>query len=70
MSSPGRNVGKKSAQISFLYFLVLFTSLSTPTFAARCGGDFHTFVQNISADATAAGISPGVVSSARIAVCL
>jgi hypothetical protein len=45
-------------------------ALVTPTFAARCGGDFHTFVQNISADATAAGISPSVVSSAPIAVCL
>ena len=38
--------------------------LSTPSFAARCGGDFHTFIAGISADAQAAGISPNVISSA------
>src|SRR6476469_7432433 len=38
--------------------------LATPSYAARCGGDFHTFVQNISAEAQAAGISPNVISSA------
>src|SRR6476469_5154085 len=38
--------------------------LATPAFAARCGGDFHTFVQNISAEAQAAGISQNVISSA------
>jgi membrane-bound lytic murein transglycosylase B len=32
--------------------------------AARCGGDFNTFVAGISADARAAGISPNVISSA------
>jgi hypothetical protein len=32
--------------------------------AARCGGDFGTFVQNISADAEAVGISPSVTSAA------
>jgi lytic murein transglycosylase len=32
--------------------------------AARCGGDFHTFIAGISADAQAAGISPNVISSA------
>ncbi len=37
---------------------------ATPSHAARCGGDFDTFVQNISAEAQAAGISPNVVSSA------
>src|SRR3981189_1180883 len=35
-----------------------------PALAARCGGDFNTFVQNISAEAAAAGISPGVISPA------
>ena len=39
-------------------------SLSTPSHAARCGGDFNTFVAGISADARAAGISPNVISSA------
>jgi lytic murein transglycosylase len=38
--------------------------LTTPSFAARCGGDFHTFVQKMSQEAQAAGISPGVTNSA------
>ena len=38
--------------------------LSTPSHAARCGGDFNTFIAGISADAQAAGISPNVISSA------
>src|SRR5260370_39072916 len=46
--------------IILLYFFIL----ATPTFAARCGGDFKTFVQNISAEAQAAGISPSVTSAA------
>src|SRR5258708_2698127 len=37
---------------------------ATPTFAARCGGDFNPFVAGVSADARAAGISPNVISSA------
>jgi lytic murein transglycosylase len=45
---------------------VLLTAviLATPVLAARCGGDFHTFVVGISEDARAAGISPNVISSA------
>src|ERR1700742_992477 len=35
-----------------------------PALAARCGGDFNSFVQSISAEAVAAGISQGVVSQA------
>jgi lytic murein transglycosylase len=38
--------------------------LTTPTFAARCGGDFNTFIASISADAQAAGISPSVTGAA------
>jgi lytic murein transglycosylase len=37
---------------------------TTPALAARCGGDFNSFVQNISADAASAGISQGVIASA------
>src|SRR3978361_214557 len=37
---------------------------ASPAFAARCGGDFYTFVQSISAEAAAAGISQNVISSA------
>src|ERR1700694_1321530 len=38
--------------------------LASPALAARCGGDFYTFVQNFSAEAAAAGISQNVISSA------
>ncbi len=38
--------------------------LTTPAFAARCGGDFNAFVASMSADAQAAGISQSVTSSA------
>src|SRR3954462_15174182 len=39
-------------------------TLTTPSHAARCGGDFHSFVQSMSAEASAAGISAGVISAA------
>jgi lytic murein transglycosylase len=32
--------------------------------AARCGGDFNSFVSSVSAEATAAGVSQGVVAQA------
>src|SRR3954452_14759451 len=48
--------------------LLLATSfcavLATPSYAARCGGDFNTFVAAMSAEAQAAGVSPAVVSQA------
>ncbi len=45
--------------------LILTTLLlATPSHAARCGGDFNSFVASISADAQAAGISQGVIGSA------
>src|SRR5512144_2300845 len=37
---------------------------STPTYAARCGGDFNTFVAAMSQEARAAGISEAVISQA------
>ena len=37
---------------------------ATPALAARCGGDFNTFISNISAEAAAGGISQGVISQA------
>ncbi len=37
---------------------------STPAFAARCGGDFNTFVAAMSQEAAAAGISQAVISQA------
>src|SRR5882757_6846482 len=39
-------------------------AVTSPALAARCGGDFNTFVQNISAEAAAAGISQSVIASA------
>ncbi len=38
--------------------------LATPGFAARCGGDFNTFVASMSAEAQAAGISQAVIGQA------
>src|ERR1700712_5236437 len=38
--------------------------LATPALAARCGGDFNTFVAAMSAEAQASGISQGVISQA------
>ena len=37
---------------------------STPALAARCGGDFNAFVQNISVEASSAGVSQGVIAQA------
>jgi lytic murein transglycosylase len=37
---------------------------STPTYAARCGGDFNTFVASMAAEAQAAGVSGNVTSAA------
>jgi hypothetical protein len=39
-------------------------TLATPSFAARCGGDFNTFVSSMSAEAASAGISQGMISQA------
>jgi lytic murein transglycosylase len=39
-------------------------SLATPSHAARCGGDFNTFVASMSAEAQSAGISQSVISQA------
>jgi lytic murein transglycosylase len=39
-------------------------TVASPAFAARCGGEFNSFLASMSADAQAAGISQGVVSAA------
>src|SRR5713226_1565068 len=49
-----------------LVAVLLSVMFATPSHAARCGGDFNTFVQNISAEAQAAGISPSVTSAALL----
>ena len=49
-----------------LRFFILLSALTlaTPSYAARCGGDFNGFVASISQEAAAAGISQGVIASA------
>jgi lytic murein transglycosylase len=48
------------------YLAILFASLlaTDPAFAARCGGDFNAFLSAMSQEASAAGISQGVISQA------
>jgi len=48
----------------FLAAFVLLVTLTPRAHAARCGGDFGTFVAAMSREAEAAGISRGVVESA------
>src|SRR5437899_1619975 len=60
---PGR-ILVNMLPIRLSVLLVFSVLLTTPALAARCGGDFHTFITGISADAQAAGISPNVISSA------
>ena len=47
-----------------LVSLLCAVAFATPSFAARCGGDFNTFIAAMSAEAQAAGISQGVISQA------
>ena len=43
---------------------VAFLTLATPALAARCGGDFNSFIASMSAEAASAGISQAVISQA------
>lgn len=43
---------------------VLFAFVATPASAAQCGGDFNTFIAQISREAQAQGVSRGVIDSA------
>jgi lytic murein transglycosylase len=63
ISPSGQFINRKTFMLRFVVLLIALT-LATPSFAARCGGDFNTFVAAMSAEAQAAGISPSVVSSA------
>ncbi|WP_027578700.1 lytic murein transglycosylase [Bradyrhizobium sp. Ai1a-2] len=47
-----------------LAVLLLALIASGPARAARCGGDFHTFIGGISQEAASAGISQSVISQA------
>ena len=55
--------GIRTPMLRFAILLAAFLA-ATPALAARCGGDFQTFVRNISAEAAAAGISHEVIASA------
>ena len=50
-----------SFRLAILLSALLF---ATPSFAARCGGDFNTFVAAMSQEAAAAGVSQSVLSQA------
>ena len=47
-----------------LVILLTVLLLATPSHAARCGGDFNSFVSSMSAEASAAGVSQSVIASA------
>jgi lytic murein transglycosylase len=47
-----------------LVFVLAAFVAATPALAARCGGDFQTFVRSISAEAASAGISQATISQA------
>src|SRR5512143_891301 len=44
--------------------LLLALTLATPSFAARCGGDFNAFEAGMASEAQAAGVSASVTSAA------
>jgi len=44
--------------------VLCIAAITTPSYAARCGGDFNTFVAAMSQEAAAAGISQGVLGAA------
>ncbi|MGC2776571.1 MAG: lytic murein transglycosylase [Bradyrhizobium sp.] len=52
--------------------LIVAASLAfaSPALAARCGGDFNTFITSFSAEAQSAGVSGGVVSQSLSGVTL
>src|SRR5499433_3932861 len=47
-----------------LPLLLLALIFATPSFAARCGGDFNSFIASVSQDAQAAGVSASVTGAA------
>jgi membrane-bound lytic murein transglycosylase B len=51
-------------RIHRLIILSFALIVSAPAYAARCGGDFNTFVQNMSAEAASAGISQATIAQA------
>ena len=50
-------------RLRMIICLITFIA-SAPAYAARCGGDFNTFVQSMSAEAASAGISQTTIAQA------
>jgi lytic murein transglycosylase len=61
-----RPQNEQGIRMRILRWAIFFSAVicSTPTYAARCGGDFNTFVAAMSQEAAAAGVSQGVISQA------
>jgi lytic murein transglycosylase len=61
----GRSTGDFDPMFLFRsLFVFALLLLATPSFAARCGGDFNSFVASMSSEAQAAGVSGSVTSAA------
>ena len=50
--------------VRLLITLTLTVTLCAPAFAARCGGDFNTFLGEMAREAQAAGVSRAVIADA------
>jgi lytic murein transglycosylase len=50
--------------LAFCVSVLVTSILATPSHAARCGGDFNTFVSAMAGEARAAGVSEAVISQA------
>ena len=51
-------------RVAHFLIVLLLPLLASPASAARCGGDFNSFLASMSAEAQGAGVSQGVVSQA------
>lgn len=54
----------RKISLAGLLAAVLIAAFSSQAQAARCGGDFNTFIASISQEAAAAGVSRGVIDQA------
>jgi lytic murein transglycosylase len=61
LAAEGKEISMLKLRLAVFVGAMLAT---TPSFAARCGGDFNTFVASMSSEAAADGISQSVASSA------
>ena len=54
----------KKLPLCAFFFTIALTASAPPALAAQCGGDFNTFISNISREAASKGISQAVISQA------